>query len=128
MTGTEYPLYCTTLSVQVPVMKISKLKKFDEIFDKAIKDYKGNVQILETAIGALIVGQHMGWKVLLLIHDKKTIKKYEKALGINFRDYMDEVGSLAHKSIAWCAVQKVSNFWKAVSGEIPGIRSPELKK
>ncbi|PCJ86607.1 MAG: hypothetical protein COA54_07755 [Thiotrichaceae bacterium] len=109
-------------------MNTSKLKEFDKIFDKAIKDYKGNVQILETAIGALIVGQQMGWKVLLLIHDKKTIRKYEKALGINFRDHMDETGPLSHKSIAWCAVQKVSNFWKAVSGEIPGIRSPELKK
>ena len=109
-------------------MNTLKLKKFDKIFDKAIKDYKGNVQILETAIGALIVGQQVGWKVLLLIHDKKTIRKYEKALGINFRDHMGETGPLSNKSIAWCAVQKVSNFWKAVSGEIPNIRSPELKK
>ena len=109
-------------------MKTSKLKEFDQIFDEAVKNYSGHVQTLETAIGALIVGQHIGWKVLLLIHDKKTIRKYEKALGIKFRDYMDETGALSHKSIAWCAVQKVSNFWKAVSGEIPGIRSPDFKK
>lgn len=96
--------------------------------DNAVKTFRGNVSTLEAAIGALFVGRQVGWKVLVLVHDKKTIRRYEKILGLDFREIMPEVGPLADKSLAWSAVQKVSNFWKAVSGEIPGIRTPELTK
>ncbi len=65
---------------------------------------------------------------MVLVHDKKTIRKYEQILGISVRERFPEVGPWAHKSIAWNLVQKVSNFWKAVSGDISGIRTPELKK
>lgn len=99
-----------------------------EMFDKSIKDFRGQMPSLESAIGAYIVGQKIGWKPLLLIHDKKTIAKYERILGIHFRDELPEVGVLAKKSIAWVSVQKVSNYWKAVKGEITGIRSPDMIK
>ena len=97
-------------------------------FDNAIKDFRGQLPTLEAAIGAYIVGQKIGWKPLLLIHDKKTITKYEKILGINFRDDLPDVGEHANKSLAWKAAQKVSNYWKAVKGEIPGIRTPDITK
>lgn len=94
--------------------------------DPIIKDFRGNINELEQAIGVWIVGRQFGWKVLLLVHDRKTLAKYEKILGIDFRFELPEVGPLAHKSIAWNAFQKVTNFWKAVRGEIPGIKTPEL--
>ena len=99
-----------------------------QIFDRAIKDFRGQLPTLEAAIGAYIVGQKIGWKPLLLVHDKKTLGKYEKILGVSFRDELPEVGELANKSIAWKAAQKISNYWKAVKGEIPGIRTPEMTK
>ncbi len=105
-----------------------KPNKYSQPFDKTIKEFSGDISQLEAAIGALIVGQRLGWKVLLLIHNKRTIRKYEKILGLSFRDEMPEVGELAHKSRAWTAVQKLGNFWKAVSGDTPGIRTPELKR
>ena len=99
-----------------------------EMFDNAIKDFEGDMTTLESAIGAYVVGQKIGWKSLLLIHDKKTIAKYEMILGINFREKLLEVGVLANKSNAWRVVQKITNYWKAVKGEITGIRSPEMSK
>jgi hypothetical protein len=96
--------------------------------DKACKDFSGIGTELESAIGALVLGRHLGWKPLLLMHDKKTLKKYEKILGVDFREVLPEQGKLAQKSIAWTAVQKVSNFWKAVSGHIPNIRTNQLSK
>lgn len=105
-----------------------KPNKYSQPFDKTIKAFSGDITQLEAAIGALIVGQRMGWKVLLLIHNKRTIRNYEKILGLSFRDEIPGVGDLAHKSHAWLAVQKIGNFWKAVSGDIPGVRTPELKK
>ena len=102
-------------------------KEEQEMIDKAIKDYVGQIPTLETGIGAYFVGKKLGWKPLLLIHDKQTIKKYGKILDIDFKAEMKAEGEWAHKSMAWKAVKKVSNFWKAVSGDIPGIRSTEMK-
>jgi hypothetical protein len=95
--------------------------------DEATRKFKGQITELEQAIGMWVVGRQFGWKVMYLVHDRKTIAKYEKLLGINFRNEVPDVGKFAHKSLAWTAVQKVSNFWKAVKGEIPGIRSPIFK-
>ncbi len=103
-------------------------KEYIQVIDKAFKDFSGDMSQLETAIGVLMIGRHLGWKPLLLIHDKKTLRRYEKILGVSFREIFPEVGPFAHKSIAWRLSQKVSNFWKAVSGDIPGIRNSTLTK
>ena len=96
--------------------------------DSTIRNFKGQLPKLEGAIGALLVGQKLVWKVLFLVHDKRTIAKYEKILELKFRDVLPAETSLSHKSVAWTAVQKVTNFWKAVKGETPNIRTPEIKK
>jgi hypothetical protein len=96
------------------------------LLDEAFKNFKGISTEIEMAMGALIIGRHIGWKPLLLIHDKKSLRKYEKILGIEFRAVLPEVGEQAEKSLGWQAVQKVSNFWKAVSGNIPNIRSNKI--
>lgn len=98
-----------------------------EMIESAIKNFRGQLPTLEGAIGAYLVGKEIGWKVVYLVHEKRTLRKYEEILGINFREVLPEEGRWAHKSMAWKAVQKVSNFWKAVKGEIPGIRSPEMR-
>ena len=36
-----------------------------EIFSKAIKDFRGDMTTLESAIGAYVVGQKIGWKPVL---------------------------------------------------------------
>lgn len=95
-------------------MKDSELIKH---FDKAMEGFRGQAQTLESAIGAYVVGRRFGWKVLYLIHDKRTLKKFEAVLGLSFRNELQDYGDLAEKSVAFGLVQSVSNFWKAVSGE-----------
>lgn len=99
-------------------------KKFLEIIDNAVKEFRGDATNLEKAIGMLTFGRHVGWKPLMLIHDKKTIRKYEGILAVELRDVLPEVGKLANKSVAWKIVQKVGGFWNAVKGLKTGIRSP----
>lgn len=95
--------------------------------DSAIESLKkGNLGQLESAIGALMVGRHYGWKPLYLIHDKKTLRRYEEILGVEFRDVLAEVGPIAQRSVAYRLALKAGNFWKSVKGEIPGIRTPDL--
>lgn len=100
-----------------------------EILDSAIENYSGQVPELEAAIGMLVTGRRYGWKVMYLVHSKRTIKKYEKILGIeDIREILPETSDRTHKSVAWKLSQKVGNFWKAVKGEIKGVKSPEIEK
>lgn len=101
-------------------------KQLLSIVNKAIDEFGGNSQELKGAIGTLFIGQHYGWKVMVLIHDKKTIRKYEEILGVSFREVMPELGEMSERSFAWKAASKLGNFWKAVKGEYKGIRTPEV--
>lgn len=103
-------------------------KELIALFDEAFHNYKGNALELERAIGTAMVGRHIGWKPLFLMQDRKTIAKYEKILGINFRDSLPEAGKWAHRTLVWKAMEKITNFWKAVRGEVPGIKSSEITK
>lgn len=98
-------------------------EKLLEHLDERITKFRGNLQELENAIGMWVVGRRFGWKVLYLAHDRKTIAKYEKILGVKMRDEVPDEGDLADKSVGLKLARAVSNFWKAVKGEIQGIRS-----
>ena len=102
-------------------------KEFIQHCEALVKTYKGDVTVLEHAIGCFVVGRKVGWKCLLVMHDRKSIKRYEDILGLPFKDHLPEVGDLAHRSKAWKIVQGVSSFWKAVKGEIPNVKSTEMK-
>jgi hypothetical protein len=95
--------------------------------DEQVRTFQGDLTQLERAIGALIAGRQFGWKVLLLVHDRKTIAKYGAILKIDFKEVLPAEGKFAHKSFAWVATQKVASFWKAVKGEYPDIKSVQVK-
>ena len=88
-----------------------------------LRTYHGDATEFERAVGAYVLGLSMGWKPLLLIHDRKVVRKYGGILGLDFKERLPEVGEIAHRSVAWRLVQKVSSFWKAAKGEIAGVRS-----
>ena len=94
-------------------------------FDTRMDRFRGQLPTLESAIGALVVGRRLGWKVLYLVHDKKTIRKYEEILGIKFREELEPTGDLSEKSLAFRLQKKITNFWKAVSGEMKVVYKGE---
>lgn len=88
------------------------------IEDKAITIFQGNIDELESALGMLRVGYHLGWKVLYIVHSKRTIRKYEDILGIKIREIFPETGPSSKRSIGLGLAEKFSNFWRVVSGDI----------
>ena len=72
---------------------------------------------LESALGMYVIGHHFGWKVLYLIHTKRTIRKYEEILGRKVTEMFAEVGPDADRTNAHKVISAASNFWRAVSGE-----------
>ncbi len=90
----------------------------ERIERQAITNFRGQLDELETALGMLRIGHHLGWRVLILIHNKRTLRKYEDILGISVREFFPEEGPSASRSIGYQTVKKIGNFWKAVSGDI----------
>ncbi len=88
------------------------------IEDNAIQNFSGTIDELESALGMLRVGHHMGWKMLYVAHSKKTIRKYEEILDIKIRDLFEERGPSAKRSIGLALADKFTNFWRVVSGDI----------
>lgn len=88
-----------------------------EVIDKAVLNFKGSSDELEGAIGMYMLGRHVGWRVLFLLHSKRTIRKYEGILGINLREEFPEEGPDANRSMGYRIARELSNFWKVVSGE-----------
>lgn len=95
-----------------------------EIERNAFAKFTGIFDELEAAIGLLHIGDQVGWKPLVLIHNKRTIRKYEDILGINIREFFPEEGPSAERSMGYTIAKKIGNFWKAVSGE---LKNDELK-
>lgn len=79
--------------------------------------FSGNFDELEKAVGMLFMGRLFGWKVLALMHNKRTVRKYEKILGIQIREFFEEEGPLSSHLPSYELVKKLGNYWKAVSGE-----------
>ena len=88
------------------------------LLERAVRQ-EGSFQIdeLESALGMYVIGHHFGWKVLYLVHSKKTIKKYEEILGIKVSEVFEAEGPDADRTNAFKIIKAVSNFWKTVSGE-----------
>jgi hypothetical protein len=104
-------------------------QKLMAVINRAIDKFDGDSSQLESAIGALIIGQQVGWKVLMLIHSRSTLKSYSKILGVpDIRKLMDPTGPLSHRSLAWRAVEGTKNFWKVVRGEMGGVKSTQLER
>lgn len=91
-------------------------KELEDIEAEAIAQFHGTVDELESALGMLRMGHHWGWKVLYIVHSKRTIRKYEDILGIKIRDLFAETGPSTYRSQGYLIVQSLSNFWKAIGG------------
>ncbi len=104
-------------SPSAPPLTPEDAQRMSELFDKAIHNFKGVIDELESALGMYVLGRHMGWKVLYIVHSKKTVKKYEDILGISVRDEFNEEGPEARRSLGYTMAKTFSNFWKVVSGE-----------
>ena len=101
--------------------------QLQNIEDKAIIHFAGTLDELESALGMLKMGHHFGWRVLYLIHSKKTIRKYEEILDIKIRDLFPEEGPSSERSVGLAFAKKASNFWKVVSGDIKIDNRREIK-
>lgn len=113
-----FPDKRTPLEERLAKLTNEQKSQLQEIEDRAFMHFVGQFDELESAVGMLRMGHHVGWKVLYMIHSKKTIRKYEEILDIKIRELFPEKGPSANRSVGLAFAEKFSNFWKVVSGEI----------
>jgi hypothetical protein len=109
------PTKSTPKKTPKPTAKES-IDRYD-LLDETIRRFSGQLDELESALGMYMIGHHFGWKVLHMLHSKKTIRKYEEILGLKVTEAFEPVGPDADRTNAHKIIQTVSNFWKAVSGD-----------
>lgn len=100
-----------------PFASPEEAKRRHDLMDAAIHRFTGQLDELEGALGMYMLGRHMGWKVLYIIHSKRTVAKYEAILGVKVRDEFEAETPDSVRSLGFLAVRSVSNFWKVVSGD-----------
>jgi hypothetical protein len=103
---------------EVSKLTSSQLEEIHDITYKAIAHFKGQADKLEAAIGALFLGYQVGWRVLYIIHNKRTIRQYEAILGITFREFFLEEGTASKRSLGYKYAKEIQKFWQVVSGDI----------
>ena len=115
-------------------MTDEQLRDLKRTIDKATASFRGDVTQLEAAIGLAFLSEHMGWKPMMLVHDARTIKKYEEIMKrgdpeFSYRNanLAPEVGPKARKLVAWDLVQRGRDFWRSVRGQEAGVRQPTVK-
>lgn len=94
-----------------------------KIWDDAITTYKGNSEKLKNAFGMLMLARTMGWKPVYLMHSRSSIKEYEKILNVDIKIMFPPIGKHPERSMAWRVTSNLSNFWKAVKGEYPNLKT-----
>lgn len=99
------------------IVSSKRQKELLTVEKHAVSGFRGHVSELSSALGMLRLGDQLGWRSLVLIHSKKTIRKYEEILGITVREFFPETGPMAERHLGYVLACRFSNFWKVVSGE-----------
>ncbi|MCH9693883.1 MAG: hypothetical protein K0U72_05185 [Gammaproteobacteria bacterium] len=83
---------------------------------KHIANFRGQGSDLQSALGALVLGQHFGWRALRIMHSPKTIRKYDRVLGRKLKDLCPPDTHLADKLLGVRFANKIGAFWDVVTG------------
>lgn len=85
---------------------------------QSLDNFQGIGTTMESALGALILGQYFGWRVLKLLHNPATYRNYEKALGIKFQDHCPPITENGKKkSIGYAITEAIGSFWAVIMGK-----------
>lgn len=111
--------------IKCPLLTIDK--ETEDIILQKMKNFQGLSSTLESALGALVIGQYLGWRVLKLTHNPATYRRYEKVLGVKFQDVCPEITDMGKKkSIGYAITEKLGSFWAVIMGRTKVPNKGEL--
>ena len=93
-------------------------KMLCQIVDSAAKRFSGDVGELEAAIGSLFIAHHFGYQFIYLVHNKRTVRKYEEILGLSFKHSFAALSDSFTRLPGLVYALRQPNYWKCVSGDV----------
>lgn len=89
------------------------LKKIDDV----CASFVGQIDDLDVAIGMLISGRLYGWRVIRLVHSNRHWNFACKLFG-DLKEILPERGILANKSVGLALIDKTSDYWDVIRGDV----------
>lgn len=83
---------------------------------RGLRDYQGNVDTLNGALGALVLAHFYGWRVVKLVHSAATMTRYERVLGFKISEVTPERTPLSKKSVGLRIADAIGSFWAYARG------------
>ena len=84
---------------------------FDAHIRGVVENYQGDATVLGNALGALVLGRYVGWRALRVVYSTGSYTKYQKILGIQFKDVLRERDVYSGKSLGLSILDEVGGFW-----------------
>lgn len=97
-------------------------EKLNEIVRAAWDEFHGDTTVLESAVGALVVGRIVGWKAVRLMHSGRTFKRYEEILGVKFREVLPDLTKESDRMNGIRLAKKLGKFWQVVTAGMVSAR------
>lgn len=89
-----------------------------ELLDKVedvVKNFKGQADHLSEAIGLIVLGHFMGWRVVRLISSRRCWETTTRIFG-DPKEFLPERGRYAYKSIGLSIVDRIGGYWDFIKG------------
>jgi len=84
---------------------------------KIMSEYTGDADILERALGALLISRFYGWHVARLLHTPATYRKYEKALDLKYSEKAFSTTTYSKKSRLYVWARDLNKVWQVIRGQ-----------
>lgn len=94
--------------------------KIDDGLIERIRNFKGLGTTLESAVGAYVVGSVYGWRVVFMMHNQKTVAKYNRILGFKIQDVCPEYTEFSDRFFAIRVAKRAKAFWKVAKSGFAG--------
>lgn len=100
-------------------------EEFLSLVDEKSGTFTGQLDHYYEAVGMIMVGRHMGWKVMRLVASRRCWTTATKLFG-DPKLLMPETAKYTHRSFGLKMFSTVSDYWKFIAGGESAISRDDL--
>ncbi len=87
-----------------------------------MRTYKGDSKHLQTALGAYLIGQMYGWRVISLMNSPSIVARCNRILGFDLQERCPATTSLSKRVNGIRLAEKIDDFWEIARSYHPDKR------